>query len=213
MRYYREWLVGVLWIAVIILLYNIWPNLKQPEQIDYKETQVAKHETLKLINTTTLKLMQAWDNISGELVLPEFDSQKRKPASITPSAIIRKPRSTDYKSHGGWCTNYVWSKNEVFRDEISGNANQWEESASRSDRLIILDNPEPGAAVEVSSPYWAGHIVHVDETYADGTIKISEQNYKCFGCVSTRVGTPEELGVSSGYIKDKESLDKAGVEY
>lgn len=129
--------------------------------------------------------------------------EKSKPVVVRSKAIrqIAQPSknvgiSTDARSFPyGYCTYYVAQKRNIT---WSGNANAWLSNAA-AQGYAIGQTPQVGAIVSTAEGGWTGHVAMVDAVNGDGTITISEMNFKGFGVISSRT-IPISYGRILGYI-------------
>ncbi len=94
----------------------------------------------------------------------------------------------------GYCTWYVAERRNI---PWFGNAGTWLTGA-RNAGFATGDTPQVGA-IMVTSEGSVGHAAIVDAVNADGTITVSEMNYRGFGVISSRT-ISTSYGAIKGYI-------------
>lgn len=176
------------------------------EKKEPKKITVAEGDTLeslaKTYNVTVQRLFNANPDIadpnlikpSQVLVVPENTdvlTDRPMPATIQPAFGVREGTAvTGGSSIGntysvGFCTHYAKQRRPDLPNSL-GNADTW---------YIRYNGPkgsEPRAgAIGVAVGYM--HVVYVESVNADGTVNISEQNYKGWGVVSSRVAPASEF--------------------
>lgn len=113
----------------------------------------------------------------------------------TQSTIVAPAPSASYdggNTYGyGYCTWYVKNKRGSSLPNGLGNANTWY-SRARSAGMAVGTTPVAGA-VGTTTRGSLGHVVYVDSVNADGTINISEMNYKGWNVVSSRTTNASEF--------------------
>lgn len=109
---------------------------------------------------------------------------KDKTTNITQTSPTQPPVASGGNLYvPGNCTWYVKSRRPDIPNRM-GNANRWISSAI-SHGLSTGSIPQPGAVgVTLAGPM--GHVVYVESINSDGTVNISEMNYKGLGVVSSR---------------------------
>ncbi|HSX27960.1 MAG TPA: CHAP domain-containing protein [Candidatus Saccharimonadales bacterium] len=112
------------------------------------------------------------------------------------------------------CTDYVaWKLQSLGvadgKTRSLGNAAAWSARA-KGKNLTVDGSPSVGAAA-ISTAGTYGHVGFVEETHSDGTITISEYNYKLDGTYSTRSGTPSRLGFTQ-FIHFEKLMASAAIE-
>lgn len=107
------------------------------------------------------------------------------------TGILTGTRSFPY----GYCTYYVAQKRNIT---WSGNAIAWLSNAA-AQGYAIGQTPQVGAIVSTAEGGRTGHVAMVDAVNGDGTITISEMNFKGFGVISSRT-IPISYGKILGYI-------------
>ncbi len=113
----------------------------------------------------------------------------------TSSSSASTSTGQSYAGGTGWCVGYARTRRPDIA--VRGNAGTWLGSAS-AQGYSTGGAPQAGA-VEVSNKSAWGHVAVVDEVYADGSYKVTEQNYKGYGIVSSRV-VPAGDGTVQGFI-------------
>lgn len=113
------------------------------------------------------------------------------------SAVIKNNAKTRRPGNSfpyGYCTYYVANKRAVA---WRGNAGAWLYNA-RAAGYSTGKKPQVGAIVVTTEDARYGHVAYV-EAVGDGTITISEMNYKGWGVVNTRT-LSQNARVIRGYI-------------
>lgn len=91
----------------------------------------------------------------------------------------------------GYCTWYVKNRRGASIPNNLGNANTW---YSRAASMGMAVGTEPRAgAVGTTTRGGLGHVVYVESINGDGTINISEMNYKGWGIKSSRTTSASEF--------------------
>lgn len=166
----------------------------QKYQADLDQTMAYNN----LINASDIEEGQILIIPGGKKAEPKL-KPKPRPVYLASAPTRRySPTRTTYVRSGrryvggtGWCTGYARVKSGK---NIRGNAGTWL-SGARAKGYEIGNAPRPGAIVVTNESYW-GHVAVVESVNSDGSITISEQNYKGYGIVSQRT-----LSANSGRIK------------
>jgi len=119
----------------------------------------------------------------SETLLREIPVAVALPATTPNVAPLRNfgvGNTYDY----GYCTWYVKNRRGASIPNSLGNANTWYRRASGMG-MAIGSAPRAGA-VGTTDRGSLGHVVYVESVNGDGTINISEMNYKGFGVQSSR---------------------------
>ena len=75
----------------------------------------------------------------------------------------------------GQCTQWAWYKRQDLPGQL-GNANAWARNAAAYD-YVVNRTPAAGAVFQTSSG-WYGHVGYVEAVNPDGSIVVSEMNYR-----------------------------------
>ncbi len=113
------------------------------------------------------------------------------------SSIVKNNAKTRRSGNSfpyGYCTYYVANKRTVT---WRGNAGAWLYNAKAAG-MATGKKPQAGAIVVTTEDARYGHVAYV-ESVGDGTITISEMNYKGWGVVNTRT-LSQNARVIRGYI-------------
>ncbi|MBW3568882.1 CHAP domain-containing protein [Candidatus Parcubacteria bacterium] len=117
-------------------------------------------------------------------ILPPFKSEMDIAVAQSSSSAVSSGNYFSASSAGntyyrGYCTWYAKSKRPDLPNSL-GNANTW---YSRAQALGLPTGsvPKPGAIGQQGM-----HVVYVEKVNGDGTIFVSEMNYRGFGVVSHR---------------------------
>lgn len=78
----------------------------------------------------------------------------------------------------GQCTTWGWLKRPDLASIMRANANRWDDIA-RANGIPINNIPSAGAIFQSDAGGW-GHVGYVESVNADGSINVSERNYR--GC-------------------------------
>lgn len=101
----------------------------------------------------------------------------------------------------GYCTWYAYNRRAQLGRPIGsfwGNANTWDEFA-RGSGYAVSNVPQVGAVLQTNSGYY-GHVAVVESVNADGSIRVSEMNYRGWNVTSTRdIGAGEAAGYNYIY--------------
>ncbi len=114
------------------------------------------------------------------------NSMSTKPISIR-RGNIGVPTAGDNRYAYGYCTWYAFNRRVQLGLPIAnrwGNANTWDTSAAAAG-LIVNRTPSVGAVFQTDAGYY-GHVGIVERVNPDGSIFVSEMNYKGWGVRSTR---------------------------
>lgn len=118
-----------------------------------------------------------------QTLLPPFKSEsdieavKKKKASVV---VIRQASSNGNTYSSGYCTWYAKSRRPDLPNNL-GNANTWFARAS-AQGIPTGSKPKVGAVGQRGN-----HVVFVEKINQDGTITISEMNYRGFNKTSKRI--------------------------
>jgi len=149
----------------------------------------------KLINASDIEEGQVLIIPGGRKAEPELKPKPRPVYLASRRSYYSRPSYYRRGSYGGgYCTNYV---NAVTGKNIGGNAGTWL-SGARAKGYEIGNTPRAGAII-VTNESWVGHVGVIKSVNNDGTITITEQNYKGYGIVSERT-LPASSGRIKGYV-------------
>jgi surface antigen len=80
---------------------------------------------------------------------------------------------------------------------MRANANRWDDIA-RANCIPVDHNPLPGAIFQ-SDAGWYGHVGYVESVNADGSVNVSERNYRgCYGVLFSTI--PADTAKRLNYI-------------
>ena len=137
-------------------------------------------------------------DIGDKITIPEPSEQLEReiPASvslptITPNVAPRMSFDGSNTYDYGYCTWYVKNRRGASLPNGLGNANTWYYRAAASG-MAVGSVPRPGA-VGTTTAGSLGHVVYVESVNADGSINISEMNYKGWGIQSYRTTSASEF--------------------
>lgn len=90
----------------------------------------------------------------------------------------------------GQCTTWGWLKRPEYASILKANANRWDDLAI-ANGLLVDNNPAPGAIFQTDSG-WYGHVGYVESLNPDGSINVSERNYRgCYGVLYSTIPASE----------------------
>lgn len=114
--------------------------------------------------------------VPQQVATPQYQSQ----SSARRSAPVRSVGSSAGNTYAaGYCTWYAKSRRPDLPNRM-GNAISWVSSA-RASGFATGNTPQAGAIGQQGN-----HVVYVESVNGDGTITVSEMNYKGLGIVSSR---------------------------
>lgn len=86
----------------------------------------------------------------------------------------------------GQCTTWGWAMRPDLADVLKANANRWDDLA-RANGILVDNSPSPGAIFQTDSG-WYGHVGYVESLNGDGSINVSERNYRgCYGVLYSTI--------------------------
>lgn len=109
----------------------------------------------------------------------------------TPNVAPLRSFDGDNTYEYGYCTWFVKNKRGASLPNGLGDANTWYARAS-SYGLSVGSVPKPGAVGTTTRGDY-GHVVYVESVNANGSINISEMNYKAWGVATTRTASASEF--------------------
>lgn len=137
-------------------------------------------------------------HIGDKLTIPEPSEQLSREIPAQVSLPATTPNAAPVRDYGagngydyGYCTWYVKNRRGASLPNGLGNANTWYARA-RSMGMSVGPTPVAGA-VGTTTRGSLGHVVYVESVNGDGTINISEMNYKGFGVKSSRTTSASEF--------------------
>lgn len=119
--------------------------------------------------------------------LPAVVSLPKETPNVQPLRSYDAGNTYDY----GYCTWYVKNRRGASLPNGLGNANTWYARAAAAG-MAVGSTPKPGA-VGTTTRGELGHVVYVESVNSDGTITISEMNYKGWGVQSSRTASASEF--------------------
>jgi len=119
--------------------------------------------------------------------LPAVVTLPKETPGVAPLRAYDASNSYDY----GYCTWYVKNRRGASLPNGLGNANTWYARAAGSG-LSVGRIPKAGA-VGATTRGSLGHVVFVESVNKDGSVNISEMNYKGFGVQSSRTAPASEF--------------------
>lgn len=167
-----------------------------------KNTQLEHPDRINVGDKITIPLADEvlQRDIPAAVALPaitpgvETPRQEAGPAVAVPVPVYTAPAGNygggntyDY----GYCTWYVKNRRGSSIPNTLGNANTWYYRA-QSMGMATGSVPRAGA-VGTTTRGALGHVVYVESVNGDGTINISEMNYKGFGITSYRTTSASEF--------------------
>ena len=141
--------------------------------------------------------------VGNKITIPEPSEQLKRalPAvvalpAVTPGVAPQtKPVAANYDGSNtydyGYCTWYVKNRRGASLPNGLGNANTWY-SRARAMGMSVGPTPRAGA-VGTTTRGSFGHVVYVESVNKDGSVNISEMNYKGFGIKSSRTAAASEF--------------------
>lgn len=126
-----------------------------------------------------------------------------RPGYIAPSSryggsiTISSVRPTVFGGNGyayGYCTWYAFNRRAELGRPIGsnwGNAVTWASYAAAGG-YKVNKTPAPGAVIQNGGGY--GHVGIVEEVRADGSLLVSDMNYRGWNVISTRIIAPSQVG-------------------
>lgn len=182
-------------------------ELKKPEPIVY--VVVGGDNLTKIGTAHNVEWQRLWAknkqlthpdliHVGDKITIPEPSEKLKRaiPAAVSlPAATAGVAPLRDYGGGNtydyGYCTWYVKNRRGASIPNGLGNANTWYSRAVGMG-MAVGSNPKAGA-VGTTSRGSLGHVVYVESVNGDGTINISEMNYKGFGIKSSRTASAGEF--------------------
>lgn len=131
--------------------------------------------------------------VGQTLVIPTPDEELvNRPLPVeTPSiGAVRRPQATSGNLYtAGQCTAYAKDRRPDLPNSL-GSANTWY-SRAKAQGIPVGSVPKVGAIAWAKTGYM--HVAYVERVNGDGTIFISEQNYKGRYVVSTRTAPASDF--------------------
>jgi len=184
---------------------SIVQQVEKPQPVEYivvdndNLTKIAdKYQTTwqRLYQKNTDLTNQDLINVGQKLIIPTPDEvladrpityQSEHFASSQSLTIAHFSGNTAGNTYDyGYCTWYGKNRRPDLPNNL-GNANTWYYMA-QADGLATGTTPRAGA-IGATTAGSLGHIVYVEAVNGDGTITISEMNYKGWGIQSSRVAS------------------------
>ena len=177
------------------------------DNLDYARhvvAQVTPNIISTPVDTETASLALAPDGYLNKPLVAETQITPVRSQSVKPTAVKSSVKTAASKlkldSSGGnhfvwgYCTWYVAERRNV---PWFGNAGTWL-SRARAAGFATGSTPTVGA-IMVTSEGSVGHAAVVDTVNSDGTITVSEMNFRGFGVISSRT-IPANYGLIKGFI-------------
>lgn len=156
-----------------------------------KNTQLKHPDIINVGDEITIPL--AHEKLDREIpqsvTLPTITPGVVKTPQAGSGAATRYDNSNTYDY--GYCTWYVKNKRGSTLPNGLGNANTWYARA-RTLGMAVGSTPRAGA-VGTTTRGSLGHVVYVESINNDGTINISEMNYKGWGKTTHRTASASEF--------------------
>lgn len=165
------------------------------QRIFAKNTELANPDLLevgeKLIIPEADEELELRDIPQPEPVVAVVVQPQRAAASAAPQpvAVSRPASSAGNTYYAGYCTWYAKSMRPDLPNNL-GNANTWTARAA-AQGFATGSSPRVGAIAQAITGYM--HVAYVQAVNGDGTITVSEMNYRGFGVVSTRTAPASEF--------------------
>jgi surface antigen len=137
-------------------------------------------------------------NVGDQITIPEPSEQLSRELPAVVALPAATPNAAPVRDYGGgntydygYCTWYVKNRRGASIPNSLGNANTWYSRAAAAG-MSVGSEPRAGA-VGTTTRGSLGHVVYVESVNGDGTINISEMNYKGFGVQSSRTTSASEF--------------------
>jgi surface antigen len=137
-------------------------------------------------------------HVGDQITIPEPSEQLSREIPAQVSLPATTPGAAPVRDYGGgntydygYCTWYVKNRRGASIPNTLGNANTWYSRAAAAG-MAVGSEPRAGA-VGTTTRGSLGHVVYVESVNGDGTINISEMNYKGFGIQSSRTTSAAEF--------------------
>lgn len=153
---------------------------EEPKEPEIKEEDTLLYKIENDVNNCEPERYIRADNAECGDIRPEY--RVATPRSTQSTVATQTPARTAQNPSSGWypygqCTYYVWSKRSVGQ---WNNASEWLWQAQR-------DGYATGSTPRVGAIAWeSGHVSYVESVNDDGTITVSEMNYRGIGVISIR---------------------------
>lgn len=148
-----------------------------------KNTQLNNPDLLHVGDKITIP--EPSEQLSREL--PVIVALPAETPNVAPQRVFGGGNSYDV----GYCTWYVKNRRGASIPDNLGNANTWYSRAAAAG-LSVGSIPKPGAVGTTTRGQY-GHVVYVESVNPDGSINISEMNYKGWNKVSSRTTQASEF--------------------
>ena len=184
---------------------SAWNNIDSAKRAIANVAPVVSEEN---VDGNTASLVFASDEYIQKPLVAETQITKPEPVkkavqavkakTVTASTAVARTASavsSDLSGHSfpyGYCTYYVSTLRAI---PWSGNAGTWLNGA-RAAGFATGSTPQTGAIVVTSEGGYTGHVAIVNSVNEDGTINITEMNYRGWGVVSSRT-----ISGSASFIK------------
>lgn len=130
-------------------------------------------------------------NVGDQITIPEPSEALDRPLPAVVSLPQSTPGVAPLQSFGGantydygYCTWYVKNRRGASLPNRLGNANTWYSRAAASG-MAVGSAPRAGAVgTTTAGPY--GHVVYVESVNDDGSVNVSEMNYRGWGIQTSR---------------------------
>lgn len=196
--------------TAIILAPNETPPAAEPKEPEPVVYIVVSGDNLTKIGTAyNVEWQRLWAkntelkhpdliNVGDKITIPEPSEQLERELPAVVSLPAETPDVAPLRDYGGgntydygYCTWYVKNRRGASLPNGLGNANTWYSRAAGMG-LSVGSTPRAGA-VGTTTRGSLGHVVYVESVNDDGTINISEMNYKGFGVKSYRTASATEF--------------------
>lgn len=180
---------------------------KKPEPVVY--SVVAGDNLTKIGTAYNVEWQRLWAkntalthpdliHVGDKITIPEPSEQLSRELPAVVSLPAETPNVAPLRDYGGgntydygYCTWYVKNRRGASIPNSLGNANTWYSRAAAMG-MAVGSTPRAGA-VGATTRGSLGHVVYVESINADGSINISEMNYKGFGIQSSRTASASEF--------------------
>jgi len=148
-----------------------------------KNTQLAHPDRIDIGDVITIP--EPSEQLSR--ALPAVVALPQATPGVAPLRSFDGSNTYDY----GYCTWYVKNRRGASLPNMLGNANTWYGRAA-SAGMSVGTEPRAGA-VGTTTRGSLGHVVYIESVNGDGTVNVSEMNYKGFGIQSFRTTSASEF--------------------
>lgn len=157
--------------------------IKEKENIlEVKKIEVQ--QTVEVKRSLEVEVASVQEEV--RILQAKVDEKNRRTVKVKSSA----PNSAGNTYVAGNCTWFAKSKRPDLPNRM-GDAKYWYASAQKQGFLTGTESRK--GAIGVNFEGRRGHVVYVEEWYANGTVKVSEMNFKGLYVVSSRIAPESEF--------------------